>query len=190
MPGKYSVAMAMRVNGVVTAMPGSQTFNVIVEGRENMTAADRTALADFQKKISTLQRSVLGANDAATSAKTRITLLKRAANEAPVENKSFIDQANAFDDEIDAIINALRGGRENTEIPPPSILQRVGNVAGTIRLSSIRPTQSQLINYELASSEFAPVLARLRTLIETDLPRFEKALEAAGAPLTPGRLPN
>jgi len=29
----------------------------------------------------------------------------------------------------------------------------------------------------------------LKSLVENDLPRFEKALEEAGAPLTPGRLP-
>lgn len=189
MPGRYTVSMALRVNGVVTALPGSQSFNVVVEGKENISEVDRVALSDFQRKVSALQRSVSGANDAATSAKARIGLLKRAANEAPIDNKKLVDQAEAFDNEIDSIINKLRGGRENTEIPPPSIAQRIGNVAGTIRLSTIKPTQSQITNYELANSEFAPILSRLRALIESDLPRFEKELEAAGAPLTPGRLP-
>ncbi len=189
MPGKYTVTMAMRVNGVVTAMPGSQSFNVIVEGKENMTEADAKLLADFQRKVATLSRSIVAANDVSTGAKTRIGLLKRSAAEATVENKKFIDQAEAFDNEVDAIINALRGGRGNSEIPPLSIAQRIGNVAGTIRLSTIKPTQTQLTNYELANSEFAPVLARLRKLVEIDLPRFEKELEAAGAPMTPGRLP-
>lgn len=190
MPGKYTVSMAMRVNGVVTTLPGSQSFNVAVEGRENMSDADRTALAEFQRKVSALQRSVGGASDVATAAKTRIGLLKRAAHEAPVENKRLLEQAEAFDNEIDALINTLRGGRANTDIPPPSINQRVNNIAGTIRLSTVKPTQTQINNLELSTAEFAPVLARLRTLIETDLPKFEKALEDAGAPLTPGRLPN
>lgn len=189
MPGKYTVTMAMRVNGVVTAMPGTQSFNVIVEGKENMTAADAKLLAEFQRKVATLSRSIVAAIDVSTGAKTRIGLLKRSSAEATVENKKFIDQAEAFDNEIDAIIDALRGGRENSEIPPLSIAQRIGNVAGTIRLSTIKPTQTQLTNYELANSEFAPVLALLRKLVEIDLPRFEKELEAAGAPMTPGRLP-
>ena len=189
MPGKYTVSMAMRVNGVVTSLPGSQSFNVTVEGKENMTPADATFLAEFQRKVSNLQRSVIGANSAATEAKTRIGLLKRAAQEAPVDNKKLIEQAEAFDNEIDALINAIRGGREDSDIPPPSIAQRVGNIAGTIRLSTIRPTQTQLTQYDLSSAEFAPVLARLRTLIVVSLPSFEKTLEAAGAPLTPGRLP-
>lgn len=189
MPGKYTVSMAMRSGGVVTEMPGSQSFNVVVEGKENISPADAKALAEFQRKVGTLQRAVGASSSVASEAKTRIGLYKRAAAEAPTDNKKLIDQAEAFDNEIDALINEIRGGRENTEIPPPSILQRIGNVAGTIRLSTIKPTATQLANYELANSEFAPVLARLRKLVEVDLPRFEKELDAAGAPLTPGRLP-
>jgi photosystem II stability/assembly factor-like uncharacterized protein len=189
MPGKYTVTMAMRVNGVVTALPGSQSFNVIVEGREKMTPAERQLLADFQRRVSNLQRSLVGASEVANSTKARVTLLKRAAQEAPVENKRFIDQAEAFDNEIDAIINELRGGRENSDIPPPSISNRVSTVAGTIRLSTVRPTQTQVEQFELANSLFKPLLERLRRLVEVDIPRFEKTLEENGAPLTPGRLP-
>jgi hypothetical protein len=49
--------------------------------------------------------------------------------------------------------------------------------------------QPQLEQYELSNTEFKPVLTRLKKLVEVDLPAFEKTLEAAGAPLTPGRLP-
>jgi photosystem II stability/assembly factor-like uncharacterized protein len=37
MPGSYTVTMAMRASGVVTPMPGSENFNVTVEGRERMS---------------------------------------------------------------------------------------------------------------------------------------------------------
>ena len=189
MPGRYTVSMAMRVNGVVTPMPGTQTFNVTVEGREKMTDAERAQLVEFQRQISALQRAVGGAIEAGTAAKTRIGFLKRAASEAPVANQQFINQTKAFDDEINSILNALRGGRENSDIPPPSIAARVSVVADTIRLSTVKPTQTQIDQYNLSESEFRPVLARLRNLVENELPRFEKALEEAGAPLTPGRLP-
>ncbi|MBX7170306.1 MAG: hypothetical protein K1X72_05060 [Pyrinomonadaceae bacterium] len=189
MPGKYTVTMAMKVNGVVTALPGSQTFNVVVEGREKMTASEIAALAEFQKKVSILQRSINAASSVANDLKTRIGLLKRAAQDAPTENKGLIDKANAFDDEIDAIINELRGGRENSDIPPPTISERINSVAQSTRLSTVKPTNTQVEQYNLADSEFKPVLARLKKLLETDIPAFEKQLEAAGAPLTPGRLP-
>lgn len=189
MPGKYTVTMAMRVNGVVTPMPGTQIFNVTVEGREKMTDGERQTLAAFQRQVSDLQRAVNGAVDVATATKTRIGFLRRAAAEAPVANQQFINQARQYDDEINRILNELRGGRENTDIPPPSIRSRINQVADTIRLSLTQPTQTQIAQFNLSSTEFQPVLARLKKLVETDLPAFEKSLEQAGAPLTPGRLP-
>jgi photosystem II stability/assembly factor-like uncharacterized protein len=189
MPGKYTVTMALQVNGVTTPLSGSQTFNVTVEGGEKMTDADRIALGDFQRKVGALQRSVAATTEVATVTKTQIGLLKRSAQEAPVENGKMVAQAEAFDNEIDSILNQLRGGRANTEIPPPSINQRVGYVAERIRLSTSKPSQTQIDQFDLSNAEFQPVLARLRKLVETDLPAFEKTLAAAGAPLVPGQLP-
>jgi hypothetical protein len=152
MPGKYSVSMALRVNGVTTPVAGSQNFNVTVEGREKMSAAELQALSDFQKKVSELQRAVGASVAAANEAKTRIGQLKRSAQEAPVDNSDLVARSEALDNEIDAIINALRGGRENSDIPPPSINSRVGYVAERIRLSTVRPSQTQMQQYDLASS--------------------------------------
>jgi photosystem II stability/assembly factor-like uncharacterized protein len=189
MPGKYTVAMALRVNGVTTPLAGQQTFDVTVEGREKMTAAELAALGDFQRKVSALQRSISGATSAATEAKTRIGSLKRSAADAPVENSKLVSQAEALDNEIDFILNELRGGRENSDIPPPSINSRIGFVAERIRLSTVRPSPTQLEQFELSNSEFQPILARLRKLVDVDMRALEKALEAAGAPLVPGQIP-
>jgi hypothetical protein len=146
-------------------------------------------LSDFQRKVSALQRASGAAVAAANEAKTRIGLLKRSAAEAPVDNANLVAQVESLGNEIDSIINALRGGRENSDIPPPTINERIGYVAERIRLSTVRPSQTQIQQYELANSEFQPVLARLRKLVDTDIPSLEKALEAAGAPLVPGQLP-
>lgn len=189
MPGKYSVSMALRVNGVVTALPGAQSFNIVVEGREKMTPDEIASLSAFQKRVFEVQRAVSAASDAATTVKARIALLKRAAQEAPAENARLLETSSALNAEVDSILHALRGNRPDSEIPPPSIAGRISNVAGTIRLSTIRPTQTQTDQLALVESLFNPVLARLKKLVETDIPAFEKQLEAAGAPMTPGRLP-
>jgi uncharacterized phage infection (PIP) family protein YhgE len=132
---------------------------------------------------------VNGAIDVANTARTRINLLKRSAQEAPAQNQNLVAEAKALETKVNDIINSLRGGRENSDSPPPSISNRVELVADTIRLSSVRPTQTQLNQYNFASTQFNPVLARLRTLVETEIPNLERALNAVGAPLTPGRLP-
>jgi hypothetical protein len=52
------------------------------------------------------------------------------------------------------------------------------------------PTQTQQDAYQYAGTEFAEVLAALRSLIQDDLALLEGKLEEAGAPWTPGRIPN
>ena len=52
-----------------------------------------------------------------------------------------------------------------------------------------KPTGTQTQSYAIAGKEFAAELAKLRALVETDLPALEKKLEGFGAPWTPGRLP-
>ena len=189
MPGKYTVTMAKRVGGVITALPGTQSFTVIAEGTEKMTPQDRTILAEFQRKVIKLQRAVTGATDAATTAKTKLGLMKRAAQEAPGSNQTLLNEVNALDDKADDVLQALRGGRDLTDIPPPSINQRVSTISQRIRMSALRPTQTQQDQYAIAADEFKTAMAKLKTLLETDLPKLEKSLESAGAPWSAGRLP-
>jgi hypothetical protein len=189
MPGKYTVTMAKRVGGVITPLPGSQTFNVVAEGTEKMTPQDRTILAEFQRKVIRLQRAVTGALDAATTAKTKLDLMKRAALEAPGANQALLNEVNALDDKVDEVLQALRGGRELSDIPPPSINQRVNSIVQRIRLSALRPTQSQQEQYNIAAEEFKVALAKLKTLTEVDLAKLDKTLETVGAPWTAGRVP-
>lgn len=189
MPGKYSVTMAKRVNGVITPLPGTQSFNVVAEGTEKMTAQDKTILAEFQRKVINLQRAVTGATDAATTAKTKIGLMRRAALEAPGSNQTLLNEARAIDKKADEVLQALRGGGALTDTPPPSINQRVNAITQRIRMSALRPTQSQQDQYAIASEDFKATMAKLKTLLEVDLPKLEKSLETAGAPWSAGRLP-
>jgi len=57
------------------------------------------------------------------------------------------------------------------------------------RFSIARPRQTHVDAYNIAAAEFSQQLAKLRTLMQVDVANLEKAMEAAGAPWTPGRLP-
>ena len=90
------------------------------------------------------------------------------------------------------ILRALRGDVEiakRSEPVPSSINERVKSVMEGERFSLAKPTQSHVDSYNIAAAEFAEQLAKLRTLVEVDLRKLEKDMEAAGAPWTPGRVP-
>ncbi|HKP72094.1 MAG TPA: hypothetical protein VJT82_04095, partial [Pyrinomonadaceae bacterium] len=192
MAGTYKVSIAKRVNGVLTPLGTPQEFNVAAEGQSGMSAADRAALLEFQQKVARLQRAVTGALETANSLKPRLASIRRALLDTPAAGDKLLDDASAIDRRVNDILRALRGDtvlRGRNENTPPSISDRVGQILGEQRMAIARPTQTHVSQYNAAAQEFEQVLAQLRTLVEGDLARLEKAMEAAGAPHTPGRIP-
>jgi photosystem II stability/assembly factor-like uncharacterized protein len=192
MPGTYKATVSKRVDGVMTQLGQPQQFQIVVEGQENMSTADRSALVEFQQKAVRLQRAVSGATQAANGLRPRLTAIKRAISETPSLPHSLYDNAMALEKRNNEIIRALSGdaeARRRNMITRPSINERVGYVVGAQRMSTSRPTQTQANQYAAAAQDFETVLSQLRQLIEVDLTRLEKQLEAAGAPWTPGRIP-
>jgi len=71
----------------------------------------------------------------------------------------------------------------------PALAERIRSVAGNMRLSTSKPAAFWVDNYNLTAREFEKELEKLRVLLDVDLKKLERELDAAGAPATPGRLP-
>ncbi|MGH9776512.1 MAG: VPS10 domain-containing protein [Candidatus Acidiferrales bacterium] len=193
MPGTYKVALAERVNGEWSDLGTPQTFQVVAEGVQQMSAEDRAALVAFQRKVARLQGAVSGSLEVAANVNERLTQIERALQATPAPDQKLIDDAQAIHRQLEDLLRALRGDevlRSYEENTPPSISQRVGGIVYAERLSTAHPTQTQVDSYAIAGKEFVPVLAKLHQLVEVDLANLEKAMDQAGAPHTPGRLPN
>jgi len=191
LPGKYTVTLAKRVDGVITALAGSQSFEVAAEGVS--TREDRAAKAEFEEKVARVQRALAAAQQAATDARTRLDAIRRAIDATPALPPKLREDAINLEKRLDEINRELRGDpvmRERDEPTPESISNRVNSAAATMRLTTGRPTKTALDSYQIASDALASEIPKLRRLIETDIHGLEKQLDAAGAPPTPGRLPD
>jgi photosystem II stability/assembly factor-like uncharacterized protein len=189
LPGAYRVTIAKRVDGVMTPLAGPETFTVAADG----PAGDHAARLDFEEKVAALQRALAGATGTATATKQRIEAIKRALDDTPANVDQLKTDIRQLDKRLTAISVALRGDtalRQRGEQTPPSISERVQNVVGSLRSSMNRPTHTNLEVYRIAGEELAAELPKLRKLVEEDLKAIEKAMEAAGAPWTPGRIPD
>ncbi len=192
MPGKYAVTMAKRVDGVETPLAGPVGFSAVVLGSVSLPAEDRGALIAFQSRVADLQRAVQGASRAADDAKTLIAHLKKAIVATPLAPASAVHDLGLVEArlrEIQLVLNGDNSLRARSEPVPPSITERVNGIVEDQWQSTSAPTQTQIRSYETAADEFAPQLDALRTLVETDLRNFALTLERAGAPWTPGHVP-
>ena len=190
--GSYSVRAFEKVGGAVTELAGPQSFKVVTEGAAAMSPADRAAQEQFLRKVTRLYRAVSGALHTSDEVESRLKAIREALRQAPAAEKQLGSVADAFEQRDREIRRALRGDVEmakRSENVPSSINDRVSSVMEGERFSLAKPTQSHLDSYNIAAAEFAEQLARLHTLVEVDLTKLEKDMEAAGAPWTPGRVP-
>jgi photosystem II stability/assembly factor-like uncharacterized protein len=195
LPGSYSVRMFQKVDGAVTELGALQAFKVVAEGAgsSSLSAADRAAQEEFHRKVSRLYRAVSGATHTGDDVATRLKSIREALRETPAVEKQLDSVADAIEQRDREILRALSGDKElakRNEPVPSSINDRVEGIMEGERFALARPTQSHINDYNIAAAEFAEQLTRLHALVEVDLSRLEKDMEAAGAPWTPGRVPD
>jgi hypothetical protein len=167
-------------------------FTVEVLGTSALPPADRSATLAFQQKIARLQRAVLGAGESAKEAQRRLDHLKKALLDTPAAGASLSEEARAIEARLKDLQVALGGDEllaERNEPVPPAVQDRVSQVVGGAWYSTSAPTRTHQQCYDIAAAQFAPVLEKLRALVEVDLRRLEEQAETAGAPWTPGRVP-
>ena len=190
-PGKYTVRMVKRIDGVDTPLSNPQTFNVVPLYEELIKAADRPAILEFQSHASRLQRAVMGASKATEDALTRVKYIRRSLDQIEGRDPKLTERVNAIDaalHEIDIALNGDTALSKRNEPVTPSIVDRI-NTAVNGLLTTQPPTKTHRDALTIAESDFVPLLERLRKVVEVDLAGVEKELNDLVAPWTPGRVP-
>ncbi|MEM6455049.1 MAG: glycosyl hydrolase [Acidobacteriota bacterium] len=191
-PGTYQATLHQWVDGETTQLAGPITFDAQPIRRGHLSATDLAGVRDFQAKAARLQRAVEGALALRGWLGERLTYVKRAAFEAVAVPGSVAEEARALEARLRDVDNALWGDRTRARAQmatAPGIASRLNQVIYGQWASTAAPTDSHRRDYAIAAEAFAPVLADLQRIAEEELPRLERALEDAGAPYTPGRVP-
>jgi hypothetical protein len=185
-PGKFTAALAKKVDGVLSPLGEARTFIVESLDLASLPAKDRTALVDFQRKAGELQRAMMGAGAAAEDALKNLRYIKKALLDTPKADAKLAETARAIEKRLQDQVAVLFGDRtkaRRSEPTAPSLMDRV-----TAQLDATGPiTATARRGYEIAADGFEKLLEEMRTTIEVDLRKLQTDLEAAGAPWTPGR---
>ncbi len=191
MPGDYKVSLSKRVNEAV-AVTRVASFRVMAEGEGGLKARDRAALADYRKKVGRLQAAVTGTTEVIDTLNARLSLIKQGVQDTPRASPKLRADAIVIERKLREIDLALRGDDTSSTLVQPApmtVTRRVSDLTFSQLTSPLPPTQTRVDSYKVAAEEFSPLLARVRVIVEQDIPRLEKELDTAGVPHTPGRLP-
>ena len=189
-PGMYQLALAKRVDGVTTPLGAPQRFEVYpLDSDEN--AGRTAAVIAFQEQAAKLQRAMMGANSVAGELSTRVAALLRALDETPNAPVQLATDVRSIERDLRAIREQLNGDptlSRRQEPTTPSLMGRMQVMTQGAR-SLEPPTATQRRQYEILSTEFAALLTKLRAIADTRMRTVEASAEQAGAPWTPGRIP-
>jgi len=190
-PGKYTVSVVKRVDGVDTPLGPAQSFNVVPLYLAIMKESDRAAVVEYQKKASALQRTLMGADRATSDALTRVQYVRRALDQIAGPDAALVAEVNRIDTALRDIDEQLNGDpilRRANEPRGPSLLDRVTTAVNGLTTTQ-PPTATHRESLAIAQEQAGPLIERLRKLVEVDLASVEKKMNERGAPWTPGRIP-
>lgn len=192
MPGKYSVTMSKRVEGVETILAGPVEFKCSPLGMPSIPN-DRQELFSFEKKASKLQRAVLGALNVLNDSRTRVGAFTTALMQTPQALPALYERLLALQSRLTSLHRELTGdevAERYNENGPPSLFGYIDAMTQGFWSSTASPTGTERQAYDIAADEFTVLYASLRQIVETDLPKIDTELDQLGAPWTPGRLPD
>ena len=188
-PGDYSAQLVVVTAEGAREVGSPQSFTV----RALPTAeagTDFAAVVAFQNEAAELMRRISSAGEELGRTRDRLRHMRAALLETPAAPLDLFGDLDALDAGLRAFAIRIFGdpARQRLNEPTvPSISNRAGRVIGGHWNTRQTPTATHRRNLEIADTDFAAWLAEFQDFMATDFANAETALEAAGAPWTPGR---
>jgi hypothetical protein len=178
------------VDGRATELAGPVRFEVARLREGALPGADPKETAAFLARLADASRAASAAREAVAQALKRTETLATAVSRSRSAPDGLDAELHAIRQELHALDEALVGNRARATVEDDSLVtisRRVQVAQIGTSLSTYGPTPTHRRSLEIAEQELAKARERLNAVLEQRLPAFEKQLEAAGAPWTPGR---
>jgi hypothetical protein len=191
-PGKYSVSMEMVSGQNIKELATRVEFICKPLNNRTLPAQDEKALADFQRKVTSMSSQLAATKQFVNDLQTRIKVIKTALNNTYNANLSLLTNSDIIANKLNELSKILTGDAsiaKRAGNQPMSLSDRVEYIIFTMYYSSSAPTSTNFESYKIADSIFDKVLADLKSLYENEYKKLESELDNLGAPWTPGRFP-
>lgn len=192
MPGKYSVTMSKRIDGVETVLAGPVEFICKPLGAPSLPTQDRRALVAFQQKAARLQRAFAACNNLVTDLQSKVKAAKASLMQAQSATEALYRNVRDLELRLVAMKRKFNGNEiilRRNDVAPPSIATRMNSLTESFFSSTADVTETQKKAYEIAVDEFESQYIMLKKIVQEELPALYKELDTIGAPPLPGQLP-
>ncbi|MCU0305262.1 MAG: hypothetical protein MUC56_14515 [Thermoanaerobaculales bacterium] len=190
-PGEYRVSMYRVQGGAMTEIGTPQSFRCRPLNIASLPADDLEALDAFNSKVAGLSRAISAADAHREALAERLPYLEQAALNVGSPEAGWLADLAAVRIELREVDEALNGDSlllQDEGQARMSLKGRTDLIVSSLWVTTSGPTGTYRRALDEAHEDFGAVLAKLAA-VDARIRALEDALEAAGAPYTPGRLP-
>lgn len=190
-PGMYTVTLYKRQAGTLTQLDKPQSFKLKALKNSPEISQNPQEVQNFQLKLTDLQRTSEGVNGKLNEMNSRVAYLYKALELTTSADEKMRNELDGIREKLIEFNMKFNGDStisSRYEPVPWSVSQRIGRLFGGLIESQSDVPKGFKDSYKIALNELSSLVKDLK-VIENDLDAFERAIEAKGAPWTPGRLP-
>jgi hypothetical protein len=188
-PGRYSVSMATLVDGVLTELGQTETFELVSIREPTLEAGTQEQRVIFDSQAAELARAVEGTTLAIDEVIAEIDAVKEALVSSRGEG-SFFEIADSIRKRLSEQRDLLATNQLQDAYNDPQVMtvqDRLSHARFRPMVNAYGPTPEQRESLTLARETYDEVVAELDVLVNEEYAALKAALDAAKVPWTPGR---
>ncbi len=192
LPGTYTVTLSKVVAGIETTLSEAVTFNTVPLNMATLPASDKKSLAEFQTDAAKVYAASTAVGNYLHNLEVKTGAVRTALLNAPTNTSADIALADKYLQTIKQLRRKLYGDEtiaKRNGNQPPSISDRLSSSVYGLWNSTSAPTQTMRDNLKLGREQLKKLISEIKTL-ENEINILESRAQKAGAPLTPGILPD
>ncbi len=194
LPGTYKITMGISDKGNYKKLTDPISFNVVKLNNSTLPASDAEALAAYRTDLTNTIKKVNATVNYTTNLQKKIVLLKQTALNTSGASQDLMQKIQTAEKDAEKLMFKLEGVSPKAsyeEIPPHKLpLEiRLQDLAWTHFSSTSAVTKTEHDQLNIIKEELPGIISEMKNLATKTIPEIENALNAVGAPWTPGRMP-
>jgi hypothetical protein len=187
-PGQFKVSMSRRVDGVLTDLGESQTFDVVSIRNPTLPGSTQEQRVVFDSQVSELARAAEGTVKTIDAIVAELAAAKESLLSSTAD-PSLYEIANSIQQRVQTERDRIAGNPLREPYKEENAMSVVARVAHARYAPSqaYGPTPAQRESYRIARDLYENVSRSLSNLVDVEYAGLKVALDAAGVPWSPGR---
>jgi photosystem II stability/assembly factor-like uncharacterized protein len=189
-PGQYTVHFGTQVNGVYADLGLQQPFTVKPLGGGSLPGADPAGVAAFRTELADASRLMSATTASLADTLERVGAIRSVLRRTPSVSADVGAEARGLELRLKELQRRISGDElldTFNEQGPMSIGERMNLASLGNAFSTYGPTPNHRKALEIALRDLDVAVQELGSINESEVPRLNAILDAAGAPWTPGR---